>query len=660
MRLTVRRKLIATLMLVGLLPMVVAMPAIVGIGASLRLEYVRSNCLNLAQTSAHAVSLQIGSEIKRVALLAQLPVVIDFATSKNAGSSGINTPSNASPEFVNAIVDNSLADSLRLSGRIGPPYARFLITDRWGNVISSDIVPGAWNQSGLEWWHRAFRDNQPHGFVGILNNNLTIAAPMLQKSDGRFLGYVLETSGTDQLEAELSRGSTAERLTAEIYDRQLNIPVLVNGGVTLPQTHSQTQSVNQSFTWWHDLVEGTISSSAPVNFMDLNRVMAAPIIFPEWTVIFEEPSLRAIEPVFQYAQTFGIAGLLLIAGFLLLGLFISQHEIIRPIMRLRHAASAVGRGELNVRLLSGSGRDATFRQDEIGDLAADFDAMTRQLQRNIDQISSNNKARQRFMEIAGHELRTPTTHIILKTDLLQRQLAQAGIVRPQASRVDQPGDPLVQVFGSIDDINAAGRRMAKIIDNLLKLIESNKFISTFQRRLFDIRSLILHVCEQHLGFINARNQKLIVNVPETLPQMDGDPDKIHDVLANVISNAIRFSPDGAEIRVSAQLLIGDVLEIVVEDTGVGMPQQVMEKLFEPFQTGGESLQHRSGTFEYQSQGLGVGLAIVRRFVELHGGLIRVHSLERGTKVQILLPLTEDVIVSNAFLSQQPDAGPESP
>ncbi|HMD54689.1 MAG TPA: ATP-binding protein, partial [Phycisphaerae bacterium] len=104
----------------------------------------------------------------------------------------------------------------------------------------------------------------------------------------------------------------------------------------------------------------------------------------------------------------------------------------------------------------------------------------------------------------------------------------------------------------------------------------------------------------------------------------------------------------------------DVLEIVVEDTGVGVPRQVMEKLFEPFQTGGDALRHHSGTFEYQSQGLGVGLAIVRRFVELHGGLIRMYPLAQGTRVQILLPLTEDVIVNNAYVAPASDPSPESP
>jgi signal transduction histidine kinase len=661
MRLTVRRKLIATLMLVGLLPMVVAMPAIIGIGASLRLELVRRDCLNLAETSAHAISLQIGSEVKRVGLLSQLTVVVDYAASKDPQSSKATSSGYALTDaLIKSVLNNPLSDDLKLSGAAGPPNTRFLVMDRLGDVIAADVNPDAWNQANQGWWGRAFVDGKPHGVVGIWNNKLVIAAPILQKQTGRFLGYIEESYSTNPIADELHQRPLAKGMTAEVYDNELQTAVLVNGGVTTPEAHSQTQSGNQSFIWWHDLIKGTVASSVTVNFGGLDHAMAAPIVFPQWNIIFGEPSLQSLEEIFDYARTIGLASLALIAGFLFLGLFISQHEIIRPIMRLRHAASAVGRGELNVRLLSDSGPDGTFRHDEIGDLAVDFDAMTRQLQRNIDQINNNNKARQRFMEIAGHELRTPTTHILLKSDLLQRQLAQAGILRPQASRAEKAEDPLVQAFGSIDDITASAHRLARIIDNLLKLVESNKFISTFQRRLFDVRSLILNVCEQYASFISARNQKLIVHVPEILPQMDGDPDKIYDVLANVLSNAIRFSPDHAVIRVAAQLLIGDVLEIIVEDSGAGMPQQVMDKLFEPFQTGGDTLRHHSGTFEFQSKGLGVGLAIVRRFVELHGGVIRVHPLAQGTRVQILLPLTEDVIVNNTHVSETSESDLESP
>jgi signal transduction histidine kinase len=109
-----------------------------------------------------------------------------------------------------------------------------------------------------------------------------------------------------------------------------------------------------------------------------------------------------------------------------------------------------------------------------------------------------------------------------------------------------------------------------------------------------------------------------------------------------------------------------MLEILVEDSGPGIPQEDLANLFEPFYTGSDILHHHSGTFEYGSKGLGLGLAIVRRFIELHGGIVRAHAIRKdgkttGTQFQILLPLMKnaesDSLVS---ASGSPVAGGAAP
>ena len=107
--------------------------------------------------------------------------------------------------------------------------------------------------------------------------------------------------------------------------------------------------------------------------------------------------------VYTGARFVGGVGVALILVLFILGIAISNREIFMPILRLREATAAVGRGELNVRLLSDAA-DPTFRKDELGDLARDFDEMTRQLQKNVNQLARSNEAKRRFMELAGHEL----------------------------------------------------------------------------------------------------------------------------------------------------------------------------------------------------------------------------------------------------------------
>jgi signal transduction histidine kinase len=99
------------------------------------------------------------------------------------------------------------------------------------------------------------------------------------------------------------------------------------------------------------------------------------------------------------------------------------------------------------------------------------------------------------------------------------------------------------------------------------------------------------------------------------------------------------------VRIAAHPVVGSLLEILVEDSGPGIPADDLANLFEPFYTGLDVSRHTSGTTEFGTRGIGLGLAIVRRFTELHGGIVRAKTLTRdgktvGTQFQILLPLTK--------------------
>ena len=185
---------------------------------------------------------------------------------------------------------------------------------------------------------------------------------------------------------------------------------------------------------------------------------------------------------------------------------------------------------------------------------------------------------------------------------------------------------------------------------------NDQFTTRMNKTPVDMRALLLQVTSDHRPFVAERKQNLVVDVAENLPPIDADKDKLEDALTNLLSNAIRFSPDGSTIRVAAHEVVGDMLEILVEDSGPGIPAADLANLFEPFYTGSDILHHHSGTFEFGSKGIGLGLAIVRRFIELHGGIVRAHQLAKGapgavlpggmtgptgTQFQILLPLNRD-------------------
>ncbi len=173
-------------------------------------------------------------------------------------------------------------------------------------------------------------------------------------------------------------------------------------------------------------------------------------------------------------------------------------------------------------------------------------------------------------------------------------------------------------------------------------MQEDVFTTKPRRDPFDLRKVILDVCDQQSGFITARKQTLELVLPDVIPTMLGDSDKIGDILSNLLSNAIRFSPDAAVVRVIVNVLVNEHIELIVEDSGSGMPQEVMAGPFEPFKTGTDTMQHHSGDAgEEGSRGLGLGLAIVRRFVDLHEGQIFIRPLPTGTQVKVILPLNPD-------------------
>jgi signal transduction histidine kinase len=138
-------------------------------------------------------------------------------------------------------------------------------------------------------------------------------------------------------------------------------------------------------------------------------------------------------------------------------------------------------------------------------------------------------------------------------------------------------------------------------------------------------------------FIEKRSQRLVIEDPGTLPTIRADREKLRDIVENLLLNAIKFTPDGGLVKVGlGKRLDGGVL-IAVHDQGLGIPQEEMPRLFQPFYSGSDVLKHSSGTSEYQKRGMGLGLTIVKHFVDLHGGTITVQTGSTGSVFTVSIP-----------------------
>jgi signal transduction histidine kinase len=263
---------------------------------------------------------------------------------------------------------------------------------------------------------------------------------------------------------------------------------------------------------------------------------------------------------------------------------------------------------------------------ERKELIAELQDANARLTRANDELARAGRLKTAFIEVASHEFNTPITLVLGLTELLRLS---------QPNRPDEECEILRQ-------INASGRQLSRLVTNMLTLLRAEDFRRTLQRQSVDLAGLIHGVVEQVRPFIHARQLQLTLDVAPNLGLFEVDSDKISAVFINLMTNAIKFTPDRGEIVLRARLddpeRDGAVVEI--EDHGVGLEPDALEHLFQPFFTQFDPSRHSSGDFGFQKRGLGLGLPIAKQFVEMHGGAVSAETLERGgTRLTVHLPRT---------------------
>ncbi len=253
--------------------------------------------------------------------------------------------------------------------------------------------------------------------------------------------------------------------------------------------------------------------------------------------------------------------------------------------------------------------DATAWRDASGAVRGcvfAFHDITRE--KNIDHMKTE------FISVASHELRTPMTSIKGSIDL---------VLSGFAGQIGTETQELLEIAHKSCD------RLIRLINDILDLAK----IEAGQIKLQKIPGDLLDPVERSIRGLKAYADQLGVKIsmvaPESLPQIEGDKDRIEQVVTNLLSNAIKFSPENGEIKVRL-LVDSNWVECRVEDQGCGIAEQNLEKVFGKFQQVGES--PRKG-------GTGLGLAIAQGLVQEHGGKIWVESkVNEGSQFIFRLPL----------------------
>jgi signal transduction histidine kinase len=293
---------------------------------------------------------------------------------------------------------------------------------------------------------------------------------------------------------------------------------------------------------------------------------------------------------------------------------------VRPIKRLQVAAEAIGAGAYDERI-------ELNRKDELGALATAFNQMAERVQDLITGLERRVAERTRALEVASkhksdflanmsHELRTPLNAIVGFSQVLKEKLFGS---------VNEKQDEY------LDDILSSADHLLSLINDILDLSKVEAGQVELEVGLFSLREAL----QRGVVMVRERASKNGVRVQLELdPAVDlvqGDERRIRQVVFNLLSNAVKFTPQGGEVDVSAARVDGEV-QVVVRDTGPGIGVQDQARIFEEFQQARDTNGERP-------EGTGLGLALSKSLVELHGGRIWVESeLGRGSTFTFTLPV----------------------
>jgi signal transduction histidine kinase len=254
---------------------------------------------------------------------------------------------------------------------------------------------------------------------------------------------------------------------------------------------------------------------------------------------------------------------------------------------------------------------ATVRQAvDHYNLVVEKARLVSELQETNRRLVESNRLKGAFIEVASHELNTPVAVVL-------------GIA--QLWKLTQGEHASAAERNWVDRIHNAGKRLAAVVDRMLKLARTDDLARPLDDKPTDLAPLVRGAITEMGPFLRARRQRVDVEIDPELGAAAVDPGKIADVLTNLLINAIKFTPDGGVIRVSAAPDGADQVRFEVADQGVGIDSTARPYVFEPFFTGFDTMHHSSGEYEFCKRGIGLGLCLVKKFVEMHGGTVEVRS-----------------------------------
>ncbi|HZH78275.1 MAG TPA: ATP-binding protein [Archangium sp.] len=542
------------------------------------LEHSRHGVSRLAHTLASSLTAQ-GSVPGRHFLEGELDALVSY-----------------SPEVVNAYVGSPEGVALAFSPRTdaaGRPLAGTDFSDRpyvrevrgAREPLVSDVFLGR----------------------GGVQGPLVVTVAPIRRGE-QYAGYVLAAMDLPRLR---------RHARAQVGGSQRRIRVVDSrGGVVFDSAEGDTQGVHtlrdtpleralaglrSGDTGLYEVEQDAITLVRMGSLRHFGMVEVAPL---GWRVVVEQPGTRLQQDVERaYLGLLGTVGLATVAAVLLALTF--SRTIVSPVQGVSHAAARLASGERSAR----ASEVAEDAPRELSQLARTFDRMAWQLSRQLEAIERTSREKDAFLSIASHELKTPLTALKAQVQILRRKVEGEHVER-------------------LDKVSRQVDRVTRLVNQLLDASQLGMEQLPLQRTRMDLSEVVRRVAESLVSASPLHTLEL-----DARPVVgELDELRMEQVIHNLMSNAIKYSPTGGAIEVWTRVLPSGEAEVVVADRGIGLRVVDEEQLFGRFERG----DRREVT---GISGIGVGLYVSREIVRRHGGRITLRPREGGGAVAtVRLPL----------------------
>ncbi len=517
-----------------------------------------------------------------------------------------------------------------LSGKIVGSTSDYMLgKDISGQDIFSDTIKKKYGSTLVS---RSFT------MPGIQNKCIFIAAPLISRSDKEKLGVIInayDLSAIDKIMADhTGMGETGEMILGQ---KRGNDVVFLNSLRYEPSAPlSRSISLNSPGVEYMKLaLDGKNGTIITMDYRNTSVVTAYQSI-PQlnWGLIAKIDEAEAIASLKMIGiiaiSTAGTSSIIVIIA----GIFFTM-SFSKPFRKLKSAASKFKSGNFQHRV-------EINRGDELGDLADSFNSMAHDLCKKADKLNESllkreetnlqlelaNRAKVGFLSSMSHELRTPLNGILGFADLLKGQYF--GTLN----------DKQLKYVNQIDD---SGKHLLTLINDLLDItkIDSRKVDIAFVNIPLEqvLKASINMVNKHHIinGLIKKNSITTRIIMDPELVMIRVDERKFKRIILNLLSNAIKYSPNKSEVLISATKIDDLCAKFEIIDKGIGIDDSARESIFDEFHQVDRIRDEKLG-------GTGIGLALTRRLVELHGGKIGVESTPgKGSTFWFTLPLAQTIM-----------------